>query len=129
MINRWNSISAHASFPDLDLRANGLAGVDMDCLTDSGELGLIKQLASWPRLVESAAEAHEPHRVAFYLSELAAGFHGFWNKGKDDATLRFIVEGDQPQTFARLALVRGVATVIASGLGVMGVEPLEELRS
>jgi arginyl-tRNA synthetase len=120
---------AHDAFQDLDLGANGLAGVDLDCLTDSGELGLIKLLASWPRLVESAAEAHEPHRVAFYLSELAAGFHGLWNKGKDDATLRFIVEGDQPRTFARLALVRGVATVIASGLGVMGVEPLEELRS
>jgi arginyl-tRNA synthetase len=98
-------------------------------LTDSSELGLIKQLAGWPRMVESAAEAHEPHRVAFFLSEVAAGFHGLWNKGKDDAALRFIVEDDEKVTLARLALVRGVATVIASGLGVMGVEPLEELRS
>jgi arginyl-tRNA synthetase len=128
---RCHSVLRHAveAYPDKDLGAAGLAGVDLDCLTDSSELGLIKLLASWPRLVESAAEAHEPHRVAFYLSDLAAGFHGLWNKGKDDATLRFIIEGDERLTLARLALVRGVATVIASGLGVMGVEPLEELRS
>ena len=128
---RCHSVLRHAveAYPDKDLDAGGLAEVDLDCLTDSSELGLIKLLASWPRLVESAAEAHEPHRVAFYLSDLAAGFHGLWNKGKDDATLRFIIEGDERRTLARLALVRGVATVIASGLGVMGVQPLEELRS
>ena len=128
---RCHSVLRHAveAYPNKDLAAAGLATVDLDCLTDSSELGLIKQLASWPRLVESAAESHEPHRVAFYLSELAAGFHGLWNKGKDDATLRFIIEDDERLTLARLALIRGVATVIASGLGVMGVEPLEELRS
>ncbi|MDE0810593.1 MAG: arginine--tRNA ligase [Alphaproteobacteria bacterium] len=128
---RCHSVLRHAveAYPDKNFGPGGMAEVDLDCLTDSSELGLIKQLASWPRLVESAAEAHEPHRVAFYLSELAAGFHGLWNKGKDDATLRFIIEGDERLTLARLALVRGVATVVASGLGVMGVEPLEELRS
>ena len=128
---RCHSVLRHAAeaYPDWKLDGAGLVGVDLDCLTDSSELGLIKQLAGWPRMVESAAEAHEPHRVAFFLSEIAAGFHGLWNKGKDDATLRFIVEDDEALTLARLALVRGVATVIASGLGVMGVEPLEELRS
>jgi arginyl-tRNA synthetase len=128
---RCHSVLRHAAeaYPDWKLDGAGLAEVDLDCLTDSSELGLIKQLAGWPRMVESAAEAHEPHRVAFFLSEVAAGFHGLWNKGKDDATLRFIVEDDEALTLARLALVRGVATVIASGLGVMGVEPLEELRS
>lgn len=128
---RCHSVLRHAAeaYPDWKLDGAGLAEVDLDCLTDSSELGLIKQLAGWPRMVESAAEAHEPHRVAFFLSEVAAGFHGLWNKGKDDATLRFIVEDDEALTLARLALVRGVATVIASGLGVMGVQPLEELRS
>lgn len=128
---RCHSVLRHAAeaMPERDFGAAGLASVDLDSLTDSSELGLIKQLASWPRLVESAAEAHEPHRVAFYLQDLAAGFHALWNKGKDDATLRFIIEGDQAVTVARLALVRAVATVIASGLNVMGVEPLEELRS
>jgi arginyl-tRNA synthetase len=128
---RCHSVLRHAAelFAGKDLSDAGLAGADLDCLTDSSELGLIKQLAGWPRMVESAAEAHEPHRVAFFLSEVAAGFHGLWNKGKDDAALRFIVEDDETVTLARLALVRGVATVIASGLGVMGVEPLEELRS
>ena len=128
---RCHSVLRHAAeaYPDWNLEGGGLAEIDLDCLTDSSELGLIRQLASWPRMVESAAEAHEPHRVAFFLSEVAAGFHGLWNKGKDDATLRFIVDEDEALTLARLALVRGVATVIASGLGVMGVEPLEELRS
>lgn len=97
-------------------------------LTDPEELGLIRLLASWPRLIESAAEAREPHRIAFYLGELAAGFHALWNKGRDDATMRFILE-DQPElTKARLALVSAVKATIASGLNVMGVEPLDEMR-
>jgi len=79
-------------------------------------------------MVEAAAEAHEPHRVAFYLDDLASVFHGLWNKGKDDTRLRFIDENDEDVTRARLALVLGVATVIASGLEVIGVTPLEELR-
>ena len=85
-------------------------------------------ISTWPRLVEQAAEAHEPHRIAYYLSELAAAFHGVWNKGNDDASLRFL-QPDQPErTLARLALIRAVAVIIASGLNVMGVTPLEELR-
>ncbi len=86
-------------------------------------------LANWPRTLEGAAEAHEPHRIAFYLYDLAAVFHALWTKGsKEDATLRFIIEDDAELTAARLALARGVQTVIASGLGIMGVEPVEEMR-
>jgi len=111
-----------------DLTSEALAGAALTRLTDPSEIALIKHLASWPRLVESAAEAHEPHRIAFYLQEIAAGFHGLWNKGKDDATLRFILAEDPEITRARLALVQGVAHVIASGLTVFGVEPVEEMR-
>ena len=79
-------------------------------------------------MVENAAEAYETHRIAYYLNDLATQFHALWNKGNDDARLRFIVNDNQPLTLARLALVQGVATVIASGLRVFGVTPVEELR-
>ena len=78
--------------------------------------------------MESAALAHEPHRIAFYLMELAAALHGFWNRGNDQEALRFIVAGDEGLTRARLALARAVAVVIASGLAVIGVKPVEEMR-
>jgi arginyl-tRNA synthetase len=97
-------------------------------LTDPAELALIKLMAGWPRLIETAAEAHEPHRVAFFLGEVAAGFHGLWNKGKDDAALRFLLPDDADLSLARLALVRAVSLLIASGLKVFGVEPMEEMR-
>jgi len=100
----------------------------LERLTAVEELGLVKHLAGWPRLVESAAETHEPHRIAFYLQDLSALFHMLWNKGKDDATLRFVVSGDKSLTQARLALVQGIKHVIASGLSVFGVEPIEEMR-
>jgi arginyl-tRNA synthetase len=115
-------------FPDLDLSPASLAGADLSRLTDSAELALIKMMAGWPRQIESAAEAHEPHRVAFYLYDLAATFHALWNKGKDDTSLRFLVAEDRELSRARLALVEGMATVIASGLDVFGVEPVEEMR-
>ncbi len=115
-------------FPNIDTKDSRLMGISLNLLTDSGELGLIKALAAWPRTVEAAAEAHEPHRLAFYLYDVAAAFHGHWNRGKDEPGLRFIVEGNEPLTLARLALVRGVQLVIASGLGVIGVTPVEEMR-
>jgi arginyl-tRNA synthetase len=120
--------NAAEDFGEDQLADAALADVELRRLTDAGELDLIRAMAGWPRLVESAAEAHEPHRVAFYLQELAALFHLLWNKGNDDARLRFIHPGDRPLTLARLALVRGVQLVIASGLQVIGVEPVEELR-
>jgi arginyl-tRNA synthetase len=97
-------------------------------LTDAGEIALIKQMAAWPKLVESAAEAHEPHRIAFFLFDLASAFHAHWNQGKENAVLRFIRPDDLPLTAARLAMVQALAFVIASGLEVMGVEPVEEMR-
>ena len=127
---RCRSILRHAAaeIPAIPLDPVALAGSDLNRLTDSGELDLIKLLAEWPRLLESAAEAHEPHRVAFYLYDLAAAFHGQWNKGKDHAELRFLLPDDAVLTAARLALVQAVAFVIASGLEIFGVTPVEELR-
>jgi arginyl-tRNA synthetase len=126
---RAASVMRHAvdAFPGGDLSDRALAAAPLDRLSDSAELALIRLLAQWPRLVESAAEAHEPHRIAFYLQEVAGQFHMLWNKGRDEATLRFIVGADATLTRARLALVRGVAIVIACGLAVIGVEPVEEM--
>ena len=108
--------------------ADAIHGANLKHLTDPAELQLIKQLAQWPRLVESAADAHEPHRVAFYLNDVAAGFHGLWNKGKDDKGLRFIMADDVDLTLARLAMIRATANVVASGLKVFGVTPVIEMR-
>lgn len=124
------SVMRHVAedLPGLDLEPEALAGADMGRLTDAAELALIKLLAGWPRQVESAAEAHEPHRLAFYLHDLAGAFHGLWNKGKEEPRLRFIVANSEALTRARLALVRSVALVIAAGLEIFGVEPVEEMR-
>jgi arginyl-tRNA synthetase len=107
---------------------SSLSEADMSLLTDEAELSLIKTLASWPRLVDAAAQAREPHRVAYYLNDVAAGFHGLWNKGNEDVGLRFIIADNEALTRSRLALVRAVAVVIVSGLAVMGVKPVEEMR-
>ena len=105
-----------------------LATASVDTLTSEPELTLIRRLALWPRTVEAAALAREPHRIAFFLYDLAADFHMLWNRGKDDATLRFIQADHLPETRARLALVAATAVVIRSGLRVMGVAPVEEMR-
>ena len=110
-------------FPGLDA-----VGADLARLRDPGELALIKLLAAWPRQIEAAAEAHEPHRLAFYLYDLAAAFHGQWNRGNDDPDLRFIVAGDAELTAARLALAQAVGLTVASGLEIFGVEAPEEMR-
>jgi arginyl-tRNA synthetase len=109
-------------------RAAALIGAPLERLDDAGELALMRRLALYPRLVEAAALAHEPHRIAFYLYELASDFHAQWNRGKDAPHLRFIIQNDPQMTMARLALVQGVVTVLASGLGVLGVEAPEEMR-
>ncbi len=112
-----------------ELTPSALADAPLERLTDPAELALIKSMAIWPRTVEGAAEVHEPHRIAYYLHDLAAAFHALWTKGaREDESLRFLKEGDLALTRARLALVSGLATVIASGLAVMGVEPVEEMR-
>ncbi|MBA4274282.1 MAG: arginine--tRNA ligase [Alphaproteobacteria bacterium] len=101
---------------------------DLDRLKHPAELAVLRKLAQWPRIVEQAALAREPHRIPFYLHELAAEFHGFWNLGQSDAGMRFIVKEDAQLTTARLALARALALVIASGLEICGVTPAEELR-
>ncbi len=127
---RAHSVLRHAEamWPEVETTGAALAGGPLARLTDPAELALIKALAGWPRLVESAADAHEPHRVAFYLYDLAAAFHGLWNKGKDEARLRFLLEDDRELSLARLGLVRALASVIASGLSIFGVEPRKEMR-
>ncbi|RMH48103.1 MAG: arginine--tRNA ligase [Alphaproteobacteria bacterium] len=105
-----------------------LAGADLGRLAHPAELALAARIAGWPRLVEAAAEAHEPHRIAFYLFELAGELHALWNRGNDEPALRFLQEDDPEGTRARLALVRATAVVIAAGLGILGVTPMEEMR-
>jgi arginyl-tRNA synthetase len=124
--------NARETVPDLPndsvARAAALAAAPLDRLDDPGELGLMRRLALFPRVVESAAIAHEPHRIAFYLYDLASDFHAQWNRGKDAPHLRFIIQNDPLMTSARLALVQGVVTVLASGLALLGVEAPEEMR-
>ncbi|MBV9555919.1 MAG: arginine--tRNA ligase [Pseudolabrys sp.] len=124
--------NARAEMPSLpedkDARATLLAKAPLEKLTDEMELALMRRIALFPRLVESAAMAHEPHRVAFYLYELASEFHALWTRGKDLPHLRFIIQNDPETTAARLALVQGVATVIGSGLALLGVEAPAEMR-
>jgi arginyl-tRNA synthetase len=127
---RCRSVLRHAEseFGGAAVADEALAGAALELLTDPAELLLIKQLAFWPHVVESAAEAHEPHRIAFYLQDVAQSLHGLWTKGKEDAELRFINPNHPSLTSARLALVRATQVVVASGLLVIGVEPAEELR-
>jgi arginyl-tRNA synthetase len=120
---------ARETMPAADLSPAALAGVELGGIADSAELALVRMMAQWPRIVESAAEAHEPHRIAFFLYDLASSYHMLWNKGKDDASLRFLVRDDENLTLARLALVQAFALVIAAGLRVFGVEPVEEMRA
>jgi arginyl-tRNA synthetase len=116
------------SFPNHDMSLKRLASTPISCLTDESELGLIKMIAGWPRLVEAAADAHEPHRIAYYLYELAGLFHAFWDKGSKDPSFKIVLEDNEKLTMARLVLVQGVQTVIDSGLGIFGIEPVEEMR-
>ena len=104
------------------------AAADLASLAAPEELSLIRRLIGWPRMVEQAAEAREPHRIAFYLYELAGEFHALWNAGRDDAALRFLQAENPVETAARVALVAATATVLRSGLAVLGVTPVEEMR-
>ncbi len=120
--------AAQAGFEADALSDAALAGVDLSSLKDQAELGLIRSLSAYPRMLAAAAQAREPHRVAFYLMDLAAEFHALWNLGKERLDLRFIQEDDRAGSLARLALIRATAMVIASGLDVIGVTPEAEMR-
>jgi arginyl-tRNA synthetase len=102
--------------------------VELGSLSHEAELTVIRRLAGWPRVLEAAALAREPHRIAFFLYDLAADFHMLWNRGREDAALRFLQAEQKAETLARLALVAAVAVVIRSGLAIMGVDPVEEMR-
>ena len=110
-----------------DVSPATLATVDLSGLTNDAELAVAKKLAEWPRLVEIAAKGHEPHKIAFYLYDLASEFHALYNKGNDDTSMRFVQEGDVLTTQAKIALIRAVSVVIVSGLGILGVTPAEEM--
>ena len=123
---------AHARISSLKRKA-GEAGVDLSApadldLLDEEELALVKRAAQYPRVLESAALAHEPHRIAFFLYDLAAEFHALWNRGNDDPSRRFLVENNPQLSRARLELALGIAQIIRSGLGLMGVTATEEMR-
>jgi len=119
--------NAAADMPDLDTSAAALAGADLSLLATQEELELIRMLGAWPRQVAQAAKAYEPHRIAFYLHELAALFHAFWAKGKENPQLRFVNADNPKMTLARLALVDSVRQVLGNGLGLLGVSAPEEL--
>ncbi|KRE15025.1 arginine--tRNA ligase [Bosea sp. Root381] len=119
---------AREVFPDLELAPAALARADLSRLTDEAEIAIVKLIASYPRVIEGAAAVHEPHRVAFFVHELASAFHSLWNKGKDSPQLRFVNQTDRESTLARLAFVHAVRSVLASGLAVAGVAAPEEMR-
>jgi arginyl-tRNA synthetase len=123
---------AHARVRSLQRKA-AEAGVSLDApadlnLLDAEELALVKTAAQFPRVLESAAMAHEPHRIAFYLYDLAAEFHALWNRGNDDPARRFLLENNPQLSRARLELARGIGQIIRNGLLIMGVEAVEEMR-
>ena len=120
--------NAAETFPGEDFSDAALAAAPLDRLEEEEELSLIRTLAGWPRTVEAAAEAAEPHRIAYALSDIAAAFHGLWNRGNVRDDRRFVLANDLELSRARLALVRATAVVIASGLEVMGVTPVQEMR-
>ena len=113
---------------DAAARTVYLASASVERLTDPAELDLLKRLALFPRMIEAAAAAHEPHRIAFYLYDLASEFHALWTRGRDLPYLRFIINNDAEITKARLAMVQGVALVLASGLAILGVHAPDEMR-
>ncbi|MBT6329731.1 MAG: arginine--tRNA ligase [Kordiimonadaceae bacterium] len=118
---------AAAAFVDLDISEVSLAKADLSLLNDESELKLIKTMVNWPRIVESAALAYEPHRISYYLYDLASEFHALWNKGNDRVDLRFIIDNNKQVTLSRLAMIKAFSKIIASGLNILGVEPLDEM--
>ena len=118
---------AERDMPGADISSAALDAAPIESLSSAAELELIRTVAQWPRVVRGAAEAHEPHRIAFYLYELAGAFHGFWAKGKEDVSLRFVNAENATLTVARLALVDSVRQVLASGLRLLGVSAPVEL--
>ena len=125
---RINSVLRKAQAAGLDVSDAALAQADLTQLSHPAEIDMAQQIAEWPREVEIAAKGNEPHRIAFFLYELASEFHGLWNRGNDDPSLRFIQEGKDATTCAKIALARATGVVISSGLAILGVTPAREMR-
>ncbi|MEZ5756222.1 MAG: arginine--tRNA ligase [Paracoccaceae bacterium] len=125
---RINSVLRKARDAGLDVSDKALIAANLSILTHEAEIGMARKIAEWPRLVDIAARNNEPHRVAFYLYELASDLHGLWNRGNEDASLRFLQEGDPAVSQAKIALARSVSVVISAGLAILGVTPVEEMR-
>ncbi|MGV8986717.1 MAG: arginine--tRNA ligase [Cypionkella sp.] len=125
---RINSVLRKAKEAGIDTSDAALAKADLTQLSHAAEIDMAQQIAEWPREVEIAAKGNEPHRIAFFLYELASEFHGLWNKGNDDQTLRFLQEGNPATSSAKIALARATGVVISAGLAILGVTPVEEMR-
>lgn len=125
---RVHSVLRKAKEAGIDVSIPTLAAADLSNLSHEAEVNVAKKLAEWPRLAEIAARTHEPHRVAFYLYELASDFHSLWNRGNEEVSLRFLQDGDAATSQAKIALAQAVAVVISAGLGILGVKPAEEMR-
>ena len=125
---RVHSVLRKAADAGINVDAATLQGADLSGLTHEAEIDVAKKIAEWPRLVEIASRTNEPHRIAFYLYELASEFHGLWNRGNEETQLRFIQEGDDATSQSKIALASAVAVVISAGLGILGVNPVEEMR-
>ena len=115
-------------FADLAKPSSSLAAAQIELLTDQAEIQVFRRLSQYPRIIEAAAEAHEPHRIGFYLYDLASDFHSLWTRGKESPQLRFINPDNKSMTQARMAMVWAVANVLASGLGILGVQAIREMR-
>ncbi|NDR55031.1 arginine--tRNA ligase [Aliiruegeria sabulilitoris] len=125
---RVKSVLRKAAAAGIAVDDTTLAGADLSGMTHDAELSLAAKVAEWPRLLEIAARTHEPHRIAFYLYELAGDLHALWNRGNDETELRFLQEDDPATSQAKIALARAVSVVISTGLGILGVTPVEEMR-
>ena len=125
---RISSVLRKATAAGIPVDDVTLISADLASLTDNSELALAAKLAEFPRLIEISARANEPHRIAFYLYDLAAEFHALWNKGNDIPSLRFLQEGNHATSQSKIALIRATAVVISSGLTILGVTPAEEMR-
>ncbi len=125
---RLSSVLRKAAEAGLDVTDATLATVDLSTLSNPAQLALARKLAEWPRLVEIAARTSEPHRVAFYLYDLASEFHALWNRGHDQPALRFLEGADPAGSQAKIALARATGVVISAGLGILGVQPVDEMR-
>ncbi|MEL7012232.1 MAG: arginine--tRNA ligase [Pseudomonadota bacterium] len=125
---RLSSVLRKAEAAAIDVTDATLASADLSTLSDPAQLALARKLAEWPRLVEIAARTSEPHRVAFYLYDLASEFHALWNRGHDQPELRFLDEGNPGSSQAKIALARATGVVISAGLGILGVKPVQEMR-